>query len=166
VSRSQWIVGLGMGVAFILLAMAGSVLLVRLSNSRQPELGQRQPLPGLHYCSPDRQYPCVQSFHIDGRDRMVVEILTDPSLPAFDLLINHEDRPHNYLCVKTGGTSTRIACSGDVMPVGEALQFLLISRRDKRLLAEGQFAMIGLAIATPELASTPTPIPRWDHTPR
>ena len=97
---------------------------------------------------------------------MVVNFLTDPAFPHFDLQINHENRPHIYSCVKTGAVSISVSCSGDVMPVGETLQFLLLSRTDKSPFAEGQFAIIGMAIATPELARTPTSIPSGERPPR
>jgi hypothetical protein len=54
------------------------------------------------------------------------------------------------------------------MPVGETLQFLVISKRKDIPLAEGRFPIIGLALATPEVAPTPlsetpfTPIPTDD----
>jgi hypothetical protein len=42
------------------------------------------------------------------------------------------------------------------MPIGEVLQFSIFSLKEDVLLAEGNFAIIGLALGTPEVASSPT----------
>ena len=52
------------------------------------------------------------------------------------------------------------------MRVGEILQFLIISTREDSLLAEGNFAIIGLALPTPEddLTAVITPTPQDEMT--
>jgi hypothetical protein len=88
---------------------------------------------------------------------MLVNILTpETSFPAFYLKIVHEKGESIYECQKAEGFPENVYCIGEEMQAGKILQFLLISRRGGTLLAEGNFAIIGLALATPEVAS-PTP---------
>jgi hypothetical protein len=81
---------------------------------------------------------------------MLVNILTpETSFPAFYLKIVHKDSESLYECQKVKNFPENVYCLGETMPVGEVLQFLLISKRDESLLAEGKFAIIGLALPTP-----------------
>ncbi len=50
-----------------------------------------------------------------------------------------------------------MTCSGAPQTPGEILQFKVIAQKDGRLMAEGKFAIIGIAISTPEDLSTETP---------
>jgi len=67
-----------------------------------------------------------------------------------------------YECQKVGKLSANIYCIGEEMQIGKLLQFLLISKNNNTIPAEGRFAIIGLALPTPEdqltasLTLTPT----------
>jgi hypothetical protein len=62
-------------------------------------------------------------------------------------------------------SSTNFSCRGETLPIGEPLQFLMLSKKNIPL-AEGSFSIIGLPIATPEIAVTPTFNPDLDRPPK
>jgi hypothetical protein len=149
-------------LVFVILTISASALLLREWNNRQAVTGHREPLPALNYCAPDRATPCVLSFNIDSDGDLVIRLLSNRSVPDFDLQIRREDGLSTYDCRKGARFSTSVTCTGDAVPVGESLEFLVVSRYEKRLLAEGTFPIIGLALATPDIAVAPTPDPLWD----
>ncbi|HSL47190.1 MAG TPA: hypothetical protein VK897_27370 [Anaerolineales bacterium] len=124
------------------------------------------PLPKLNYCTPDRAGPCFLSFNLDRDGEMLVTLQTEHDVPDFYLQIRYQNNLTAYQCHTVGRLSTTVLCSGKTMPVGEVLQFVLLSKADDSLLAEGQFPIIGLALATPEPATTPTSIPLWERPPK
>lgn len=151
----------------VILAAAGSVLLFGALKNRQGQLGHRAPLPPISYCSPDDARPCIVSFTLDRDGKMSINIQTEStSSTDFDVQIKHGEAEKLYTCRRTGAFSTSVVCIGDAMPAGEALQFLVLSRKDHSLLAEGTFPIIGLALATPEAATTPTVVPAWNRPPK
>lgn len=167
VNRNRLIVGSFIVVIVLVLVVSGSVVLYREWKSRQPEIGQREPLPRLGYCAPGQVRPCVISFTLNSDGKMVINIRTDdPSSLDYYIKIKHGEAENIYGCLRAGGFSSSVSCIGDTMPVGEVLQFLVISKKDDRLLAEGQFPIIGLALATPQFAATPTIIPFSDRPPK
>ena len=84
---------------------------------------------------------------------MLVNVLTPGlSFPPFYLKIIHNDGEYIYECKKLERFSTSVYCRGEAMRLGEVLQFMLISADGDVTLAEGRFAIIGLALATPEFA--------------
>ena len=144
----------------LILVISGSVILIREWKSGQAQVGHRSPLPGLGYCSSKQITPCILSFNLDSHGNMVINMLTDGrSAPNFYLKIQQDGGENIYKCQKVKGFSTSVACVGESMPVGEVFQFLMISTRDDTLLAQGSFPIIGLALATPEIFLTPTPLP-------
>jgi hypothetical protein len=52
-----------------------------------------------------------------------------------------------------------MTCSGASQTPGEILQFKVFALKDGRLMAEGEFPIIGIAISTPEDLSTATVTP-------
>jgi hypothetical protein len=52
--------------------------------------------------------------------------------------------------------ATNIQCVGASQAPGEILNFKIISKEQGALIAEGDFAIIGIALYTPEPASTAT----------
>jgi hypothetical protein len=64
------------------------------------------------------------------------------------------------------GFSTNLACTGEKLPVGEALSFVIVSNEEDVALAEGTFPIIGLAFATPEIFVKPRFIPAFDRPPK
>jgi len=158
VNRNRLIVGLVILVVFMILSISGSVVLLREWNRRQAYVSQRTPLLSLDYCSSRQVKPCVLSFNLDSDGNMLINIRAASSAPPnFYIKVRQEEEESIYKCQRVKGTSTGVACSGRVMPPGEILQFLMLSKDEDILLAEGSFPIIGLALATPEIAPTPTP---------
>ena len=84
---------------------------------------------------------------------MLVNVLTPGlSFPDFYLKIIHSKGENIYECEKVERFSTSVYCIGEAMRLGEVLQFMIISVDEEATLAEGSFAIIGLALATPEFA--------------
>lgn len=153
-------------IASLTLLVSAPVIL-REWERRQPGTGQREPLPALRYCSPGGRRPCVESFHLDPRGGMVIHMQTaDLSAPDFNLRIRHEENEKIYACRRPDRSSLQIICTGDAMPVGQDLLLQLVSKEDEALLAAGTLPIIGLALATPHLATTPTPVPFSERPPR
>jgi hypothetical protein len=144
--------------------ISGSVILLRQRKSGQAQVSDRVPIPSLKYCSPDQVRPCVLSFNLDSNKNMLINVLTHSSTPAFYVKIKYQSAENIYQCRKTKGSSSSVSCIGESMPVGEVLQFLLISKKEEFPLAEGRFPIIGLALATPEDA--PTPVSETPFTPQ
>jgi hypothetical protein len=160
------VVGSVIAAALVILLAAGMLLRGGWGND-QPQIGQRELVPGLGYCTADQMRPCILSFSLDTAGKMVIQIETQSAVsPAFYLKIRREETENVYGCQKAGGFSRTFSCSGKAMPAGEMLQFLMFSRQNDALLAEGKFPIIGLALATPQPATTPTPVPVLEHPPR
>lgn len=96
---------------------------------------------------------------------MLIDVLVHAASPDFYLKIKDEQREYIYECEKAKSYSINVHCTGNTMPVGKILSFSLISKEENITLAEGSFPIIGLALATPDIAMTPTPI-TIDHPPR
>lgn len=150
----------------IILAISGSAILLNQVKSEPVLIGQRQPVAMLGYCGSNQARPCVLSFNLNPDGGMVINLLTDQSSSRhFYLKIKREETESVYTCRKVTSFSTNFSCTGEMMPLGEPLQFLMVSTQKNILLAEGNFPIIGLAIATPEVAPTRTPIPSLFHRP-
>jgi hypothetical protein len=156
-------VGLVILAVFLILVIIASITPFRAWNNGQAQIGQREPLPSLRYCSLDQLRPCVLSFSLNPQGNMVVNILANS--PDFYLKIKQAERETIYKCQNVEGFSTNLACTGEKMPVGEPLSFVIVSTTKNILLAEGTFPIIGLAIATPEIFVTPTFVPAFDRPP-
>ena len=145
--RNRLIVGVTIAIALIILFGYGLIQWRR----EPPRANQRSPLAEVAYCSPEDVTPCIVSFSLDSDGNMLVNLLTpEASFPAFYLKIVHKDGESLYECQKVAKFSEHVYCLGETMPIGEILQFLLISKSDNSLLAEGKFAIVGLALPTPE----------------
>jgi len=122
-------------------------------QSRRSGIGQRSPISDLGYCSSNDVRPCIASFSLDSDGNMRVNVLTPGlSFPDFYLKIIHSKGENIYECEKVERFSTSVYCIGEAMRLGEVLQFMLISVDGEATLAEGHFAIIGLALSTPEFA--------------
>lgn len=166
-NRNRLIVGLVIFAALMLLAIFGSILLFREWNNGQAQIGQREPLPSLGYCSSNQVRPCILSFKLNARGRMVINVLIDRSARRnFYMKIRRDGGESIYKCRKMANSSTSFSCRGETLPIGEPLQFLMLSTKKNIPLAEGSFSIIGLPIATPEIAVTPTFSPDFDRPPR
>lgn len=124
----------------------------------EPQARQRSPLAELGYCSAEDIRPCIVSFSLDYAGNMLVNILTSGTdFPAFYLKIMHEAGESIYECQRVENFPANRYCTGPEMRAGEVLQFLLISESNETLLAEGNFAIVGLGLPTPQDQPTVSP---------
>ena len=147
----------GVSIAVLLIILLGYGLVQRQKG--EPRANQRSPLAELAYCSVENVRPCIVSFSLDSAGNMLVNILTSGAdFPAFYLKIIHEAGESIYECQKVKNFPANLYCTGEKMQVGKIFQFLLVSKSDETLLAEGNFAIVGLALPTPEdqLTASPT----------
>ena len=161
-NQNRLIIGAAVLVVLILLLTYGLIQ----GRNGQPRAGQRSPLTELAYCNSDNVRPCIVSFSLDSDGNMLVNILTPgSSFPAFYLKIVHEKGESIYECQDVEKFPSNVYCTGEEMQVGKILQFLLISKSGDEVLAEGSFAIIGLALPTPaeQLTASPTPTPTQEE---
>lgn len=155
-NQKQLILGSCIFALLVIVIGSGSFLFNRW-KSGQSGVGQRLPLQRLSYCSSDQVTPCIVSFSVDSDGNMLVNFLTAGAFyPDFYLKIKRGEEQHIYVCQKVNKFATSVYCTGAAMPLGEVLQFSIFSINEDVLLAEGNFAIIGLALGTPEVASPPT----------
>jgi hypothetical protein len=151
--------GISIPAVLILLIVSGLVLF-RERPARQARVNQRVPLQKLAYCTPKQITPCVVSFGRDADENMIVNVLTAGAFyPDFYLTIKADERDHIYVCEKANTFATSVYCTGQILPVGRAFQFLLFSLNEDILLAQGSFPIIGVALVTPPVFVTPTTSP-------
>jgi hypothetical protein len=156
VNRKRLILGSSISALLILLVISG-FLIFKERQSQQAYVDRRYPLQRLAYCSSDQVRPCIVSFSLDSDGKMLVNFLTTGAFyPDFYLKIKQGNEEHIYVCQKVNKFATSVYCTGAAMPLGEVLQFSIFSIKEDVLLAEGNFAIIGLALGTPEIISSPT----------
>jgi hypothetical protein len=160
--------GIGLGVLSILI-FVGVILLSQELQSRPSQVSQREPVPALSYCDSEQHTPCIVSFSLDTNGSMLVNILIEgPSFPGFYLKIRHPEGESIYPCQALAGFSTSVYCTGKALPMGEELQFFIHAMDDNRLLAQGNFSIIGMALSTVQVFVSPTegtPSPSASGTP-
>jgi len=155
VNRNRLIAG-GAFLVFLLILIPGSILLRNEWKSRQASVNERKPVPGLGYCSSDPVTPCIVSFSLDADSKMLVSVMTEgASYPNIYLKIRHSQGENVYPCRRVEGFSTSVYCTGRVLPLGEVFQFFLLATNGDRLLAQGNFSIIGMAISTVHIFSSP-----------
>jgi len=156
VNRKRLILGISIFALLVIVILSGLFLFNKWKGS-QASVGQRFPLQRLSYCSSDQVTPCIVSFSLDSNGNMLVNFLTTGAFyPDFYLKIKKNENDHIYTCQKVNKFATSVYCIGAAMPIGEILQFSIFSLKEDVLLAEGNFAIIGLALGTPGVASSPT----------
>lgn len=152
--RNRLITGVIIAVVFIILLGYG----LAQRQREEPQANQRSPLTELAYCSSENVHPCIVSFSLVLTGNMIINVLTpETDFPAFYIKIIHNGGENVYECQEVESFPANRYCTGPQMRTGEILQFLLISRRDDTLLAEGNFAIVGLALPTPEAQLTVSP---------
>lgn len=157
VTRKRLILWISIVAVLVILAISGLVLW-RERKERQARIDQRFPLQGLAYCSSNPITPCIVSFSLDADGNMLVSFLTDGAFyPDFYLKVKVGENEHIYVCEKVNTFATSVYCTGQTLPVGEVLQFFLISINGEVLLAQGNFPILGIALAGPEIFLSPTP---------
>jgi hypothetical protein len=156
VNRKPLILGISLSALLVIVILSGLFLFNKWQGT-QASVGQRFPLQRLSYCSSDQVMPCIVSFSLDTDGNMLVNFLTTGAFyPDFYLKIKQGETNHIYTCQKVNKFATSVYCTGAAMPLGEVLQFSIFSINEDVLLAEGNLAIIGLALGTPEIVSSPT----------
>ena len=146
-NRNYLIAGIAVIVVIVLLA-TGIWWLVR-STEHPAFAGQKVFVDQLGYCGAEDIRPCIESFSQTEDGNMLVSILVPAStFPDFYLTISTEGEEFRYDCEKVEDVPTEVECIGREMFPGALLQFTLVSIEDERVLAEGQFAIIGLLLST------------------
>jgi len=148
---------MGISISALLILIISGLVLFNKRQSKQASIDQRFPLQRLSYCSSDQVTPCIESFSQDSNGKMLVNFLTTGAFyPDFYLKINQDGNDHIYTCQKANKFATSVYCTGAALPIGEVFQFSIFSLKEDVLLAEGNFAIIGLALGMPEIFSSPT----------
>ena len=164
-NRKKMIVGIAVAVVLVVLVIAGGgYLLSRLKN--QPQAQQRVLIAELVYCNSHDLRPCIVSFSVDGDGNMLVNLLIPASTyPDFYLTISNGVVENRYECQQMEDFPTNVYCTGVEMPPGEPLQFNIIALEDETILAEGNFAIIGLLLPNPAEEATTTALVTESPTP-
>lgn len=163
--RKRLILGIAILAVLVLLTISG--LVFREWRNNRARVDQRFPLQGLKYCTSYPVTPCVVSFSQDSQGNMLVSLLTEGAFyPDFYLKIKAGETDHIYVCEKATPFATSVYCTGKALPVGEELQFYVISINGDVVLAQGNFPIIGMALAAPGVfLPTPTISLSGDVTP-
>jgi len=156
-NRNRLITGAAVAVVVLLVLGAAGVALWR-SKDQSRHTGHKLLIKKLGYCGSSEARPCINSFSQDGEGGMLVDILVpDSGFPNFYLTIYKETEGYLYECEEVEDLPNTARCVGREMSPGELMQFTLIAESDKRVLAQGQFAIIGLLLSTPVAAADGTP---------
>jgi hypothetical protein len=158
VDRKRLIAGAVLLVILTILCISGSSLLLNEWRGKRGQVGHRVPLAGLGYCSSQQVRPCILSFNLNPGGGMLINVLVRGSTPDFYVRVKHDGGEDMYACRHAGLYSTRVLCTGKTMPVGKTMSFRLVSIEEDTTLAEGSFPIIGMALATPQVYFTPTPV--------
>jgi len=141
----------------LLLLVATILGMARLRNG-PPVSNKRTLIATLGYCGTDGARPCIESFNQDDAGFLMVNLrVPDRSYADFYLTINRAGELNRYLCQKDEAVPVNRTCIGRNLPLGEMLEFSLIAFADEQVLANGQFAIIGLLLATPGVEATEEP---------
>jgi len=160
VKRNRLLPVLAILAVIIILIVGGFGIPWSRSKSNPPQSGKRTLVSELAYCSSNDIQPCIMSFTSDTNGKMQVNIvIPDSSYPDFYLMISNDDEKNRYECQTLEDSPTNVYCTGKDMNPGEILHFAIVSSVDERVLAEGNFAIIGLMLATPEVEATETALP-------
>jgi len=150
------IVRISIAVGLVVLVIAGVVYLLSRFKT-QPQAQQRALISELVYCNSHDLRPCIVSFSVDTDGNMLVNLLIPASnYPDFYLTISDGDVVSRYECQQVDDFPTNVYCIGVEMNLGEPLQFNIIALEDDTVLAEGNFAIIGLQLPNPAEEATTT----------
>jgi hypothetical protein len=162
VTRKRFLLGVSISVVLLI----SGLIWWRVWRGNQARADQRFPLQELKYCSSNPVKPCVVSFSQDSEGNMLVNFLTDGAFyPDFYLKIKSGENEHIYVCEKVNTFATSVYCTGKVLSVGQVLQFFIISLNEEVVLAQGNFPIIGMALASPQIYLSPTPSPSYPSYP-
>ena len=150
------IVGISIAVVLVVLVIAGVVYLFSRFKT-QPQAQQRELIAELVYCNSHDLRPCIVSFSVDADGNMLVNLLIPASnYPDFYLTISDGEVVNRYECEQVEDFPTNVYCTGAEMVPGKLLQFNIIALEDETILAEGNFAIIGLQLPNPLEEATET----------
>lgn len=155
-SHNRWIAGLLLLLVFVVL-ICYFLISFLFRKPEQPKIGNHSPVETLTYCKPEQTGLCIVAFSqiVDGA--MQVNIQTPYThYPEIVLKINRNGQESTYECKPMDTLATGILCIGASQAPGEILNFRIIATSTGALLAEGNFAIIGIALFTPEGAVTAT----------
>jgi hypothetical protein len=148
----------GLVILLVLVALILYSLMASLHKKvQQPHVYHRSPVDALTYCGAELDKLCIISFSQEVDGDMQISFQT-PFLyyPEFLVKINHNGEESNYECQRVEANSTSVVCNGKPQVLGEVLEFRVFSKNWGTLLAEGNFAIIGIALFTPEVEVTAT----------
>jgi hypothetical protein len=165
-NQQRWLVTVVALLVILLIVVVIGLVRSIPARGSDPQIGHRSPAAKLAYCNPGDTMLCIVSFgQIEGGDMQVNFQLPSTIYPPFDLVINRYGVESTYECQRTKGYLGGVTCSGPSQVPGEILQFKVIARKGGILVAEGKFAIIGIAISTPEDLLTPTETALYTETP-
>ena len=142
----------------LLVLLIGTMIGASRWRNGPPEASQRTLVAELGYCGMNELRPCIDSFGQDADGYLQVNVLVRGlSYPDFFLTITRAGELNRYVCQKDIATPRIRTCIGRNMPLGEMLEFSLIAFADEQVLANGQFAIIGLLLATPSVETAEGP---------
>jgi hypothetical protein len=158
VNRKILVIVIVIVVALVCLTSAGFGISWWFKD-QQPTAQGRALVSKLAYCNSNNEKPCIVSFSVDADGSMLVNMLIPAaSYPYFYLTIGNASTTNRYDCQQVEDFPTNIYCTGAEMYPGEALQFNVVTLKDDTVLAEGNFAIIGLQLPNPQQAGTETPL--------
>jgi hypothetical protein len=158
-NRNRVIAGLLALLVFVILICYFSISFL-FRKPEQPKIGTHSPVGTLAYCRPEQTGLCIVAFSqvVDGG--MQVNIQTPYThYPEIVLKINRNGQESTYVCEPMATLATGVLCIGASQTPGEVLNFKIISKSTDELLAEGNLAIIGIALLTPEGGVTETMTP-------
>jgi len=142
----------GLAILLMLVVLVFYFLIASLSRrAEQPQLDHRSPVDALTYCGADLDTLCIITFSQKVDGDMQISFQTPFSYyPEFLVKIDHEGEESSYECERVEANSTNVVCTGKPQVLGEVLEFRVFSKNWGSLLAVGNFAIIGIALFTPE----------------
>ncbi|MEO8355958.1 MAG: hypothetical protein ABI621_08590 [Chloroflexota bacterium] len=154
--RNRLIAGLAILVVLLIMVIYWLSTLLQ-QGSGQAQVGHHSIIPELAYCGSEQGTLCIVSFSQEVDGAMQVNFQTPRALfPEFILTISNNGAESTYECERVENAPTSMICTGASQVPGQILQFKVISKHRGTLLAEGKFAIIGIALMTPEILSTVT----------
>lgn len=154
--RNRWIAGLAILVVLVILVIYWLSTLLQQGRG-QAQVGHHSIIPELAYCGSEQGTLCIVSFSQEVDGAMQVNFQTPRAFfPEFILTINNNGVESTYECESVEDAPTSMVCTGASQVPGQILQFKVISKHRGTLLAEGKFAIIGIALMTPEIISSGT----------
>src|SRR5215211_4494910 len=148
-SRNRLMAGLAILTVLLVVVLYSLIQLLPREEERL-RIGHRSMLTTLSYCDAEPDRLCVVSFTQDVDGSMQVIFQTPrSSYPVFILKIQNGEKVSTYKCQRIENIPTGMVCTGESQVPGQILQFTVLSKLSGIILAEGQFAIIGIALLTP-----------------